>query len=228
MKPPVFYNRLEVADPPSVNGPAGVDFGVVSYPAGLWDNCVRVNGSNESVDFSDPLLDFNELVIEFQVKTDYNIVNGEPSDAVNHNPFDFRFTKGGARTMLFYFAPTSGIYLLHTDGNLFFDTTTDWALGTWNHVAIVLSRSANFDGAKTNALYINGVQTAGDNTALTDLSGASSVTLYLGTPITRNQPLDGEVDNIKIWGYATANVVDLVAKNKGNERFGLNDQVMAA
>ena len=92
--------------------------------------------------------------------------------------------------------------------------------GTWNtgdvmHYMGVWDSSAGFDGAKTLALYIDGVEIGSNTGALTI---PSADTLNIGKIATYNKTANAVVDNLKIYNNATV-YLDVIA-NKDTEGWG--------
>jgi hypothetical protein len=217
---------LEDSNLAVVYGSAGTEVDA-TFPACKFGNGGYIAANGDYIRFTISNVTFNELIIETYVDTDYNVSNGDPDDGGNHSLFLTESAGATGENDLQVHGTNNRIQLGANSGGfgaLALDTTSDWSTGDKVHIACVISRSASFDGAKTTAIYIDGVQTGSDASALDDRSGVTTATFnFLTNWITSvNKPFDGCGDNVMIHN----GVGDLprILANRRGERRNLNDQ----
>ena len=209
----VYWSKLESAGDitsPQV-GVGGTVDGSPTYATCKFNNGLYCDAAGEAyhVPNTGSFLSGNEGTVECWIKTDFNLVNGVPDDAttsyvIQGNPAGsalFGYGEFGASGM--------GLNRRNDDAGWIscFDTTTDWTAGDLVHIAFVWDINAGFDGTKTMAVYVNGVETANTSNALgayTDDETNFCVTADDGLSVS----LNSIIDNLKIWDYGKIDFSD--------------------
>jgi len=214
----VLWNKLQDAALVSETGANGTNVGATYVPA-KFDNGMRADAGTEKASFNPTNINPNEFAVGWWMNTDYNVVNGVPADAAQHFMLHMYQGANSIFQLIMLTAPWH-IYFNQIDaGNVVLDNTSDWSAGVLNHFLLVVSRSANFSGANTVALYINDVKTGSVNTALSDRSGSPIDTVYLGNHIAASVAIDGIMDNLKIYENPSAVSVAEILANRNTEGF---------
>lgn len=216
----ILWNRYENASLISEIGINGANNGA-TFVSGLYGNAARIDADNEFIQHTAVPLDMNEVIFEFQLNTDYNITNGVPSDGGTHESINILRTGTSIDELrlVFNLNPAFGIYINREGINTSCrDLTSDWTAGTWKHFIYVISRSANFDGSKTLAIYIDGIQTASSTEAL-DLLPSITWDVRVGSFKTGIQPINGIMENLKIYNLPSSNSIIAIKANKDFEGF---------
>lgn len=214
----ILWNQLQDTDLISQIGTNGTNQGL-SFVPGVWDDCGRANAVGERAKFLNISINLNEHIMEFYINTDFDLINGIPSDGEHHliidvpiagtNPLNGRF--------LLYIHKTLGIIMYSTISGTFdcIDNTTSWTAGTWHRFFCIISRSASFDGDKTQAIYVDNVETASSEQTFADQEDRNYDVCIENAA--RNwsiwNQLDGEMDNLKIYQYPTPALLEGILAN---------------
>ena len=209
-----YWSKLEDAGDvtnPEI-GPAGTEDGSPTYAACKFNNGIYVNVDNEGYHFpNNPtvITGATKGAVEFWIKPDFNLVNGEPSDSARH--FLFAYSPAGSAVLAIEVQATGGIRIVRVDdigGTVaILDTTTDWTAGDLVHLAFTWDKDHGFDGNKTMAFYVNGVETVSTTTALGTLTDDTS-DIYVGIHGSGAFHMDSVLDNLKIFDDAKIDFSD--------------------
>ena len=211
----IFWNKHETLAYISELGPNGVNNSTSIVP-GKFGNAAEINANLEYITYSGVgLTNHNTYGVGQWIKTEFAVVNGNAQDGAAHIVFRI-FDSGGFAGQLFIHN-TLGIFFQHgTTGNLLLDTVSNWNAGDWIYVLLILDRSAGFDGAKTCAIYLNGIQTGSVTTALGDRPNNNNY-VRIGNFSGGTFQLDGAHDNLKIYNVISPIIVSAIIDNRNTE-----------
>jgi len=214
----ILWNQLQDASLVSQIGIDGTNHGATFKP-GYFDNAARIDANPEDIKFYNMTINLNEHIMEFYIKTDYDVVDGLPSDNQNHwlidTPIAGTVPTNGRFNLTIH--KTYGISMFSTVGGWLAakDFTTSWSAGTWHRIFCIISRSASFDGDKTEAIYIDNVETASSDETLGDQQDrAYDVCIgNIARVINKIYPFDGLLDNFKIYQNPTPTLLAAIRQN---------------
>ena len=195
-----------------VNGAVG---GSPTFPLCKFGNGIYCNASGEDAAFVLNSARLNKSIIEWWMKTDYNVVNGQPTDG-HHYFFEIESSVSTETfAVLAYKIAALGLvsYAAGDGGNLGKNTIIDWSAGDLLHCMFVIDRSAGFDGAKTSALYINGAQVSSGTGALSDKGGATGAIVHFGSSTGGGFVSKATEDNPKIYTDVSAAIIAEIILN---------------
>lgn len=224
-RPPLEYythlwNKHQDSNLFSEVGPDGINTGATFVP-GYWGNCARIAAVGQNVKYQGlfPSLDPNSFILSWWMNTDTEVLNGHPVDGLFHTVFQLIFaTDAGSRfTMMGIFPNTRKTFISDSAGYQIINTTVDWAASSWHRFCLVRDQYANFDGTKTMALYVDGVEIGNTSVALETYVNPVNDTLYLGAQQNPNVPLRGNIDNPKVTGPVTAKLLSDTLANQDTE-----------
>lgn len=226
MGEPILLNQHEDSNLKSILGVDGTNTGA-TFEAGKFGNCARIDADAEYVVFNNHVVDLNECIFGIWLNTDWNLVNGHPSDGVQHDLFAVETVAGADKFRLIFHPNATYDIVINRAGinTNCRDLSSNWNSGTWNYILIVLSRSANFDATKTLAIYINGLQTASSTEALADI-GSVAVNTYVGAYKSGIVPIDGMIDQLVVYNNVSAELLSMINARRFDERGGLNDMAV--
>jgi len=214
----ILWNQLQDTDLISQIGTDGTNHGL-TFVEGIWGDSARADANPEDAKFYNTTINLNEHIMEFYIKTDYDVVNGIPADAANHwlvdTPIAGTVPVNGRFNLIIH--SVYGISMFSTKGGWLNcrDLTTSWTAGTWHRIFCVISRSASFDGDKTQAIYIDNVETASSEQVMVDQEDrAYDVCIgNIARVINKLYPFDGELENFKIYQYPTETLLAAIIQN---------------
>jgi hypothetical protein len=218
--PLYLWNKHEDEDLISEVGVDGIAVGGVTFPEGKFGNTLRIPTPGDTGQYNDmaPTSDKHSLIIDFWMRTDYDVTNGYPSDATLHYVFANSFEIDDIPKFLFWVIhTTANRFYFHAGEAICANTTIDWNKEEYNHYAVIVDRHATFDGDATIAFYFNGAQIAKCNPALSDWSNPTIDRFRVGCSGILTSPLDGDIDNLKIRGPASPELLQYVLDNRDNE-----------
>jgi hypothetical protein len=211
----------------SIIGPGGNVVGTVAFDPCKFDMGVKSLSLNDYVVFNDNAAIFpnpNQWTIEFWVKTEFDVVNGAASDNAYHLMLANINQQSGTFTGInFYFDMYRNPHPLRFDlydgrtvqeGVVVTDNVSSWAAGDLVHLAVVADNSASFDGNKTAAIYVNGVQTASSTEPFSISSFIEPLVFGVYLYQSREYLGDCYMDNIRIWNCAKTDFKDRFKKVK--------------
>ena len=211
-KLPTYWSKLEsnsdITSPQT--GPAGTLIGTPTYSTCKFDNGVYINANNEGYKFQNigTTIAMNKGTVGCWLKTDYNVTNGAPSDGARHFILDYWINANNRIILYFYLDAIKLIRKVGGSDVILADTTSDWSAGDVVHLAVVWDKDAGFDGAKTMALYVNGIQSASLTTALPACADSEDAYVHIGIQENGTYPTDGVIDNLKIYDYCKTAFTD--------------------
>jgi len=173
-----------------------------SYAACKFDNGFQVDANSEYIKFDNSDLLITKGCIEFWYKPFYDVDYASLAHIVA--------IKNAPTELHCRFDPNSNkldFYIAGSGGTSRSDWTIDWSVNDLVHIACVYDKDAGFDGAKTTALYVNGVEKASGTTAFATLNWGTA-DLNVGNRSDNDRQANGIIDNIKIWDYAKIDFSD--------------------
>lgn len=228
-RPPLEYythlwNKHQDSNLISEVGPDGVNGGATFVP-GKWGNCARIDAIGEQVSYSGllPGIDPNSFIYSWWMNTDFEVINGQPQDSNFHTAYYMGFSTvaGGKYNMMGIFPNTHGVFISDDTSYKIENLTVDWPASTWHKFLMVRDRAANFDGSKTIALYLNGVEIGSTTTALAAYDTPTADTFRCGAQPNPNVPLLGNVDNPKLFGPVSPKLLEDALANQDTEDLGV-------
>jgi hypothetical protein len=216
----IGWNKHEDASLISEIGPNGVNVGATFVPA-KFGNGARIDANGRYIRYSYTNFNMNEFALSSWCYLDYDLVNGRPQDGAIHDYWTIRRPAGAIEWRTILFNNVSFGLFLQRDGinTSCRDVVTDKTAGTLFPVILICSRSHNFDGLKTLAIYIDGVETDSSVEALSDL-GSFDVDMEVGNlGNSYIQPVDGVIDNPKVIQNPTSAWLAAEIANINNEGF---------
>lgn len=200
-------------------GNNGTWTGSSTYASVKFNNGAYSN-STDRINFTNPA-EGEAGCIGGWITMDYNIVNGQPSDSNYHAFLDCYNvgTTSGLRILFDYRASHGIDFIMFWSGGyiILSDLTSDWSAGDKVHLMFVWDKNTGFDGSKTMAIYVNGVQTASTTSAITATVNWNSSLTFL-TYQDGSYPFDGSIDNLKIFNDAS--IISKISANRFYESFG--------
>jgi hypothetical protein len=200
----------EIGNDWTLNGSA--TWNSVKFNNGFYTNNNANYLSNAVTTGFDP----NNFIFESWIKTDYNVVNGVPSDGNWHALFSWRYD--GNNYITIWFAVGFGVFAQYNIGgsasNIFF-AKGNWTAGDLVHFMWVYKRAGIAGGANTVRLYIDASLEGSSNIALASQTNVGAYRLSLNQLGFEN--FTGSQDNVKI--YDEADVFQDVIDNRNNEGF---------
>jgi len=220
-----IYNKLGNADEVanSLAGQNGTWSGTAAYSAVKFGNGAYSNNAGDYISFPEGNFNPNKFTIEFWFKSDWNCVNGGGGGANQHY---FTWYINANNRILFY--ELNGHWINHiiggaSDAQRFNPASMDWTAGDIIHLALVYQRSGINGTSDTKRLYFNN-SLVGSTTSIPANQSLSGGTLYiLNEGGAAANPINGAVDNFKIYTYAKTNFAD-----RNDERAGLGDITVIA
>jgi len=217
--PIVLWNKLgsntEVQN--SEVGSNGEVVGSVDYGVVQFDNGVRSDANAEYVKFSHTALGKSKGIIEFWAKPDHE------GPYQNHWIDSRNAAEGGAggnvlsgrQGISFSSWGSFNAYIANADGHVVYisDTETTFSANDVLHILLVWDRTKGFDGDKTFAMYINGIQTASANTDFAELEHHGDLVIGL-----ENYDLapsaNTHIDNLKIYSEVSESIITTILSNR--------------
>lgn len=179
-------------------GPDGIVTGSVDYDTVQFDNGVKGDASGKYVKFPSTVYGKEQGCIECWVKMGNASGDVPVPCEVIWESYNTPSTK-----FIYLAIAQNKIYAVCTDGFTGL-ATADYSTASWNagdimHIAVVYDRSKSFDGSKSLALYINGVERA---SSTSDFDQFTNEEFYLCiSPSSDAYNFIGYIDNLKIYDY---------------------------
>lgn len=216
----LLWNKHQDASLISEIGPDGVNGGATFVP-GKWGNAARIDATGEGLSYSGlmPAANFNSFIYSWWMNTDYDVLDGHPQDSGWHTIFHFSFlsTTGARYVMMGIFPNIRKTFISDDTGYKIINTTVDWSASTWHKFILVRDRHANFDGSKTIALYFDGNEIGSTTDPLPDYEYGSSDIFRVGRQVPPALVINGMIDNPKIFGPVSANLLAYALSNQDSE-----------
>jgi hypothetical protein len=198
-------------------GPNGTWVGTPSYAAGQFGNGAYVATAESHIDFSLPMQ--NEYTIEWWFKTDWACVDGMANDGnYSHCWFTWERRNYNKMNLETYGNSVDRTYFAVADQPTFWgdggpipnQEALNWEANTLHHFAVSSDRDEIDPTLNNVSFYLDGilVSTRVVN-GLPYYSNPGDYTLRLATFFyDNNRPLEGMMDNLKVWDYAKTDFSD--------------------
>ena len=212
------------------NSEIGPDFawsGTSTYNAGKFDNgSYSAVAGNWMKTATDTGFVANAFIVEAWVKTDYNVVNGNPSDHANHELFEW-WKSGNDKIILMFDAGANALQMANkvSGGWNQFNATNaaiSWSAGDLVHLMFVMDRGGIGGGANTRRIYVNGSLAQASNVAVNNQANSGGYYKMLS--------LDGAAwdwnglsDNVKVYNVVSESHITDIAANKDTEGWPVTD-----
>jgi hypothetical protein len=200
-------------------GPGGtVNGGSITFIPVKFNNGIK-SVNNGDYAYWASLLTPNKIMAEFWLMPDgYNIVDCDPDDNLFHEYFNMENLPGYVQ---FQCRPDDFFGPFIFDGvnahDLRLKTGVDISDGEKVHILLVMDKFAGFDGLKTSAWYLDGVQMASSTNAL---NWTSPHNIIIGAERgSFLRPSKSGIDNLKIYDNVSAALIAEVIANRNNEGF---------
>jgi hypothetical protein len=199
--------------------------GTPSYTAMKFGNGIYTNAAGSYASKSSFTIDYDKTVYSCVIKTDFSVTDGVTSDGNNH-AIIFPITDGnnyayfgGGNPNLLLEIRISGTYYR-------FQMTTGvtWSASTNTDLLLVFDRTGIAGGSDTCRLYINGSLVFNSTLAVVTQSN-TSCTFYILSNQGASQPLDGSLDNLKMYNDSSSETITQINKNDDYEGFYIDNQV---
>jgi hypothetical protein len=205
-------------------GVNGTVVGSPSYNACKFDNGLYSNNTaNHAVFVVSSQFNPNAFIVDFWINTDFSVTNDSVSDAGIHNfmgfasPTTYNFTTLGIDN-------GSGLRVNSWVSSVSHDnflTGATWSASTNTHICFVFDRTGIGGGANIARAYIDGILV---NSSATAVPNQVRTDFTMKTPlywdgVTLLRPLDGVIDNIKIYNVVSEAIITAVLNNRNNEGF---------
>lgn len=194
-----------------------------TYNAGKFDNGIYSNNANNRVrtySFASSLVNnWRQFIVEFWLRTDYNLVAGIPSDATTHGMFSYY--QNSDNRLRWVLDSAWRIDLGARIGAVWYNhrlIQANWSSGTDAHFLVAVNNAGIDGGADQFRLYVNNGLVYNSANDYANWSTSQSIYLLvqatIGAIVT---PLNGVLDNIKIYD-STAQLAGILA-NRETEGF---------
>jgi len=191
-------------------GVNGAWVGSSSYEANKWGNGAYNNSTTNRIEFnafpSSDVNDWDRFMAEFYLKTDYNVVNGVPSDAANHGFFAYyQDTNNRLRWVIDTVynidlgAKIGGVWYNHRN------ISPSWSAGDLIHFLVVVDDDGIDGGPDKFRVYINGSLEYNSVNNYATWSTTQSIDLLIQTTVgpAYVTPFSGSMNNLKLYNDPT-------------------------
>ncbi|MFC1517987.1 LamG-like jellyroll fold domain-containing protein, partial [Candidatus Margulisiibacteriota bacterium] len=213
----VFWNKLG-SDNEVGNSEVGVDgvwTGSANYSAVKYNDGAYSSANTKYVLFNDfntaEANDLEKFAIEFWFKTDYAVSNGQAQDGNYHFLWDFYMDASNRYQIGISSSAGEGIYMQRALEGYYACTspTASWSADTVHHFAVVVDKDGIDGGAEKTRFYLDGEKIYSNGSYFSGLTATSDLAVLINyNGGVTAYPLNGAMDNFKVWNYAKTDYSD--------------------
>jgi hypothetical protein len=190
-----------------------------------FDNALYTNAAADYARKTSFTIDYNKLVCSGVLNLDYNVINGVTSDGQNHN---IKFCATDANNFAYFGGGNPNLLLeLRISGIFYrfqFTTGVNITSGTDTSFLLIFDRTEIDGGSDTCRLYIGTSLVFNSSLAVPNQSN-TSCTMNIISNQGISQPLNGSLNNLKMYNDSSGETITQINRNDDFESFKIDNQV---